>query len=181
MPDNRGVQHEQAVRSPSTASPEPSRPHFTPGYGISPEPEGMLAWEDVSARLTASRNYWVGTTCPDGRPHSAPVWGVWLDNTLVFGTDPGSRKGRNLAADPRTTVHLESGDDVVILDGETHLEGDRALVQRASDAYKEKYGLGLLSEEMPPAAILAFRPTSALAWREQDFPKTATRWRLGGG
>lgn len=64
-----------------------------------------------------ARNYWVVTTRSDGKPHSVPVWSIWLDETFYFGTDRRSRKGRNLATNPGLVVHLESGDDVVILEG----------------------------------------------------------------
>jgi hypothetical protein len=79
-----------------------SRPRFAPGYGISDDAEGMLPWSWAVERLTAGRNYWVATTSPDGRPHAMPVWGVWLDDGLWFGTSGRSRKGRNLARDPRS-------------------------------------------------------------------------------
>ncbi len=63
------------------------------------------------------RNYWVCTTRADGRPHAMPVWGLWLDDAVLFSTDPESVKARNLAARPDVVVHLESGDDVVVVDG----------------------------------------------------------------
>ncbi len=78
---------------------EPTRPDM-PGYGIHLGGEGMLPWSHVSERMSAARNYWIGTTRPDGRPHATPVWGVWVDETFYFGTGERSRKGRNLAADP---------------------------------------------------------------------------------
>jgi len=53
----------------------------------------------------------------DGLPHAVPVWGVWVDGALYFGTDRRSRKARNLATNQGAVVHLESGDDAVILEG----------------------------------------------------------------
>ena len=155
------------------------RPGFSSGYGISPEPDGMLDWHDVTVRLEASRNYWIGTTGPDGRPHAAPVWGVWIEDTLYSSTDPASRKGRNLTSNPATAVHLESGDDAVLMEGHTDSVTDPAFVERVSAVYAKKYGLGLTGEGAPPGVVLAFRPHLIMAWREQDFPKSATRWRLG--
>ncbi len=62
--------------------PEPiaSRPHM-PGYGVvgAEEGSGLLPWSWARSRLEHSRNYWVATTWPDGRPHVMPVWGVWQD------------------------------------------------------------------------------------------------------
>ena len=95
----------------------PERPGLDPSYGISTAEEGLLPWSWVSEQMERSRNYWVCTTRPDGRPHAMPVWGVWVDDTLWFSTGDGSVKARNLAADPRVAVHLESGDDAVMLEG----------------------------------------------------------------
>ena len=46
-------------------------------YGIHEGDEGMLTWDFVDEQMANSRNYWISTTRPDGRPHVAPVWGIW--------------------------------------------------------------------------------------------------------
>ena len=76
--------------------------------------QGFLPWSQVEERLTEAKNYWLATVRPDGRPHVTPVWGVWVDRELYFDGLPTTRWGRNLAANPQATVHLESADDVVI-------------------------------------------------------------------
>jgi hypothetical protein len=45
----------------------------------------------------------------------------------------------------------------------------------ASERYAAKYDL---PEGLGVASALALRPSLALAWREQDFPGSATRWRF---
>jgi PPOX class probable F420-dependent enzyme len=128
--------------------------------------------------MERSRNYWICTTRPDGRPHAMPVWGVWLDDTLWFSTGEGSVKARNLAADPQLVVHLESGDDAVILEGTAErpsLDADGH--GRVVAAYAAKYEMK--PEDLPgPEGWYALRASRALAWQERDFPRTATRWRL---
>lgn len=158
--------------------PQADRPAFAPGYGILPADEGagLLPWSRAVERLEASRNYWIGTTRPDGAPHAAPVWGVWSDGRLVFGTNPSSRKGRNLAHDPRISVHLESGDDVVILEGVAEQLGDDDRAGKVVDAYERKYGWRPEVADMPRWWTLA--PALAFAWLESDFPGTATRYRF---
>jgi hypothetical protein len=116
--------------------PVASRPRFARGYGVPPDPEGMLAWSWAEEQLEASRNYRVVFVRPDGGPHSAPVWGLWVDGAVLFSTSPDSRKGRNLARDPRVVINLESGDDVVILEGEVETI---ALDDRLADLYEAKY------------------------------------------
>jgi len=77
----------------------------------------FLPWSHAEERLARSRSYWICTSRPDGRPHAAPVWGFWHEGALYFGTHQDTRKARNIARNPRVSVHLESGDDVVILEG----------------------------------------------------------------
>jgi pyridoxine/pyridoxamine 5'-phosphate oxidase len=146
-----------------------SRPAFPPQYGISEDPGGMLDWAWVEERLASSRNYWITTTNADGAPAAAPVWGVWFGGAVYFGTNPSSRKGRNLARDPRVLIHLESGDEVVILQGEIERE---TLPQGALDAYAAKYDYRPTVTE----GWFALRPRRALAWVERDYPRTATRF-----
>jgi pyridoxine/pyridoxamine 5'-phosphate oxidase len=83
----------------------------------------MLEWTWATERLAAARNYWIVTSSVDGGPHAAPVWGLWIDDAVVFSTSPESRKGRDLAHDPRVVVHLESGNEVVIVEGEVETIG----------------------------------------------------------
>ena len=137
----------------------------------------MLSWSYVCDRMASSRNYWVATTRPDGRPHSMPVWGIWLDETFCFATDLGSQKARNLAVSPKVVVHLESADEVVLIEGDAEVILDQGLLKRFIDAYDAKY-------QIRPSAgdgstrIYRLRPRVAFAWLEQDFPGTATRWRF---
>lgn len=151
------------------------RPRMPAAYGIAAEPDGQLEWSDVLNQLTAARNYWVCTTRPDGRPHAMPVWGLWLAEGVVFSTDPTSRKGRNLAARPAAVIHLESGDDVVVLEGEVQsYDGNMTAF---AEAYEAKYAFR--PEPGPTQGVYALRPRRVLAWREADFPRSATRWVLG--
>jgi PPOX class probable F420-dependent enzyme len=161
-----------ASGAPERESVRSSRPQFAPGYGISADAAGMLDWSWATERLSASRNYWIVTSGADGSPHAMPVWGLWFDDAVVFGTSAESRKGRNLARDPRVVVHLESGDDVVILEGRVERI---ALDDAIADAYGAKY------EFRPDPGQggdgwFRLRPSIAYAWREQDYPSSATRF-----
>ena len=101
-----------------------------------------------------------------------PVWGVWVNDDFHFFTDTESLKARNIRGDPRAAVHLESGDEVVILEGRFE---PVSVTQEVVEAYERKYemSLGDVSE-----GLFRLRPAKALAWTESDFPKTATRWRF---
>jgi hypothetical protein len=97
----------------------------------------LLAWEWARDKLHGAHTYWIDTTRPDGRPHSRPVWGVWLEEGFHFST--GSLAAVNLVINPEITVHLESGDEVLILEGvaERAVTGDA--LDRFVKAYNPKY------------------------------------------
>jgi len=167
----------------SEAVPVAGRPWMPEEYGIAGSGEGLLAWGQVEERLTAARNYWVVTASPDGGPHAMPVWGLWLDGAFTFGTGRGSRKARNLAHDPRVAVHLESGDDVVVVHGVARELTGPAALTRFSDAYLSKYGMAMPAASLAAldSLVCAVPPRVVLAWQEADFPTTATRWRFPAG
>src|SRR5262245_7574450 len=127
--------------SRSSAEPDATRPSFAPDYGLvdAQSGAGLLPWRWVTERLANAHNYWIGSTRPDGRPHVAPVWGLWLAEAFFFSTDPHSRKGLNLAANPSIVVHLESGDEAVILEGRVVELHDAGRFAQFVDAYDEKY------------------------------------------
>jgi len=156
--------------------PEASRPYME-GYGIPSDSKGMLQWADAVARLEKSRNYWIITTRPDGRPHAVPVWGVWLEDAVYFGTDRRSRKAKNLAANPSLVMHLESGDDAVILEGVAEEVTDRDLIGRVDQVYSRKYKMRV-SDAPGQLVIYVVRPRVAFGWRERDFPRSPARWRF---
>jgi pyridoxamine 5'-phosphate oxidase-like protein len=157
--------------------PEAARPSFPGVYGIHDDEAGLLPWNWAAERLARARNYWVTTTTPAGSPHAMPVWGVWLDDAFYFSTSPHSRKARNLASNPATVVHLESGDDVVILEGHAAQVTDGALLGRLSEDYSHKYELAV-SFSVDGRPLFALRPQVAYAWQERDYPATATRFEF---
>lgn len=162
-------------------NPRRSRPGLAKGYGVNLDDDGMLSLDWVRRQLEQSRNYWVASSRPDGRPHVSPVWGIWLEDRFCFGTSRTSRKGKNLAANPAVVVHVESGDDVVILEGTIEELSDRATLRRYADAYDAKYAIrpGIDEEEQPDGVTYALRSDVVLAWMEHDFLKTPTRWVFG--
>lgn len=162
----------------SESAPRAERPRFPAGYGISTEVDGMLEWPWADQRLVSSRNYWVSTAGPDRIPHAAPVWGLWRDSTLYFSTDPRSRKGQNLASQSRVVVHLESGDEVVIVEGELSIFRSVLDVPGLADEYKEKYGFDVATMPAESSMWIAVKPVIVHGWREADFPRSVTRWRF---
>jgi general stress protein 26 len=159
--------------------PTPDRPQAPTTYGIGRDgsaPGERLPWSRVEEWLEQSRNYWVCTTRSDGRPHAKPVWGLWMDGMVLFSTSPESVTARNLARSPEAVVHLESGDEVAILEGPIEpWGGDPKLRREFADRYEAKYD-HRPEDDDPGTPVFALCPRKALSWTEQEFPSSATRW-----
>lgn len=155
--------------------PEPERMNLPPGYGEF-EPftlENAPEWDDFDLALERSRNYWVAVS-DDFGPHTTPVWGLWIDGMFLFTTDRASRKGRALERGSICIVHLESGDDVIIVHGRV----DRLPPQHNEAfvaAYDQKYGV-LFDPDDHTTIIFRVIPFVAYTWLERDFQRTSVRW-----
>lgn len=142
-----------------------------------------LQWDEIVERLGAAQNWWVATSGAGG-PHSVPVWGVAVDGVLHFYGEPSSVRSRNLAADPRVALHLESGSDVLIVHG-TAPAGEPARESAAVvAAYAAKYthptDLPYLPDADGMEAVLLHTvvPVRAVAWRFDGSGDSETRrWR----
>jgi nitroimidazol reductase NimA-like FMN-containing flavoprotein (pyridoxamine 5'-phosphate oxidase superfamily) len=137
----------------------------------------LLPWSWATERLEQARNYWISTTRPDGRPHAMPVWGIWLDGTFFFGSGSDSAKSRNLAANPAVVVHLESGDETVIVEGRAEPVLDDELERRIDEAYGPKYDWK--PDESDSTPWWAVQPRRAYAWTERVYPRDATQFDFG--
>ncbi len=145
-------------------------------YGTFTE-SSPLDWTWVDEQLGAAGTYWV---IPRGlgHPHPRPVWGVWVDHRLHLSI--GSPVvNRQITAEPSVTVHLDSGTEVVIVEGTvagtTEAPG---LIQR----YDAKYDWTYTIAEYGPLTTVA--PTVVMAWRSAGWAgregvQTAGKWRFG--
>ena len=157
--------------------PRPSAPRIPASYGVPTDGSGgeRLPWSWAAERLVAARNYWVCTTRPDGRPHAVPMWALWLEGAVWFSTSRDSQKARNLAERPSIVVHLESGDETVILEAEAEEVTDREARARFADEYEQKYDHRPdPDDESTPVYVV--RPRIAQTWLESEYARTATRW-----
>jgi PPOX class probable F420-dependent enzyme len=154
-----------------------------PGYGILPADQGsgLMPWTEAEQRLSLSHDYWVATVRPDGRPHVMPVWGVWLDQQLWFSSSRGSRKGRNLADDPRCTVTTDDARNPVVVDGAAERVVDAERIAAFVDAVNTKYDASVTVEFQDPEVngTYAVRPATVIAMTDGDFEGSPTRWRFG--
>lgn len=164
-------------------SGEPSsarRAAFPSDYGTrGGEADQPLLWADVERRLRDAPNYWVSTVTAGSRPHARPVDGVWVDGALCFGGSPDTRWVRNLHENPAISVHLPSGDHVIILEGSAQYvaEPEHPLAAASTEASRVKYPQYFSGDDPPPfRPFWSLRPSMAYSWTLEAFPNRATRW-----
>jgi Pyridoxamine 5'-phosphate oxidase len=118
---------------------------------------------------------------PSGAPHAAPVWGTVADGTLHVYTERRTVKARNIGVSPRVLVHLESGEDVLIVHGLAEDLGPPSAVPRVVAALAAKYTRPADRQYLPNAnpdfdVVYAIRPISAVAWQLADYTSSQRRW-----
>ena len=170
------------MKKSDASRPEPnaSRPDM-PEYGLldAGQGRGLLPWSWARERLERSRNYWVSTSRPDGRPHASAVWGVWWEGAFYFSSGRLSRKARNLTLNPNCVVCPENAAEAVIVEGMAQLVADSKTLKQVSRVYEAKYGSGYPGD----SNVYAVQPKVAFGFieAEAEFTGSATRWRFGNG
>jgi hypothetical protein len=121
-----------------------------------------------------------------------PVLAVWLDGLLCSTTGPATRKGRNLAADPRCAFTATTDGLDLVVEGFAAPIDDPAFLERIAEAYRTKYGwpvtvsgdaltapYGAPSAGPPPYRPYAVVPAVVFALgTDERFAPRSTRWRF---
>jgi Pyridoxamine 5'-phosphate oxidase len=104
-------------------------------------------WAAVAAKLDAgsapapealnARATWLATVNEDGSPHVTAVGAVWLDGTFWFQTGAGTRKGRNVARDPRCSIAVSVRDADVVVEGDAARVTDPGVLARIAKAWAD--------------------------------------------
>lgn len=92
-------------------------------------------------RLRQETVVWLTTVRKDGQPQSTPVWFAWDgDREVTIYSVPGQQKLRNIAANPKVSLHFNDrgGEDVVALQGDARID-EGAPPPNEVPAYVEKY------------------------------------------
>jgi hypothetical protein len=95
-------------------------------------PRDLLA----SELPTADVPIFLSTAGPDGRPHAAGVGATWHDGEIYFVSGPGTRKSRNLAANPACAISLRLPGIDLVLEGEAHRVTDASTVAQIAAVYQ---------------------------------------------
>jgi PPOX class probable F420-dependent enzyme len=100
----------------------------------------LIDWARIEARLDAGltqapgtggpdrHTCWLATINPDGSPHVTGIGALWADGCWWFETGRDTRKGRNLARDPRCTLSVSAREFDLSVSGEATLVTDPATV-----------------------------------------------------
>ena len=148
-------------------------------YGA-PSDRVALGWSWVEQQLIEAATYWVNP-CTPGHPHPRPVWGIWSDEQLHLSIGSPTVLAA-IREEPAVTIHLDSGTDVVIVEG---------LVTRSAvptpalvDAYNLKYDWDYQTSvygdltQVRPATVLAWRTAG---WAGRDSFQATGSWTFDAG
>jgi len=163
----------------------------------------LLDWAAIEERLRAGLSQapgtggpdrhtcWLATINPDGSPHVTGIGALWADGCWWFTTGERTRKGRNLARDPRCTLSVAAREFDLVVDGEAGPVTDTATVAELAarwaaegwPARVDDTGAALTAEYSAPSAgpppwqVYRLTPRTATALGTVD-PWGATRWRF---
>jgi PPOX class probable F420-dependent enzyme len=160
-----------------------------------------LEWKAITARLDGGvtqapgtggpgrHTCWLATVNRDGSPHVTGIGALWVDGTFWFETGVGTRKGRNLARDPRCSLSIATHDFDLVVEGEatpvTDPDTVAAMAKRWNvagwPAHVDETGRALTAEFSAPSAgpppWTVYRITMASATGLGTAePGGATRW-----
>lgn len=133
--------------------------------------------------------FFLGTTRPDGRPHAAGIGAMWCDGTLYFTSGPGTRKARNLAANPACTISTRLPGLDLVLEGVASRVTDRPTLEQVAGLYRaggwpaqvegEAFTAPFSAPSAGPPPWHLYRLTihSAVGVAAAE-PHGATRWRF---
>jgi general stress protein 26 len=145
--------------------PRRVRPRFPKEWHVPNDPKLWITWAHANGKLRDEKVYWISTSSPGGKPHAAPVWGIWKKGSLYFETDPASVKGRNLKENPRVVAHLQDGLDTVIVEGTVSRERDLKELIALQNAYVRKYDYKPDWSDESAQVVFRVRPRVAHTWR----------------
>ncbi len=164
-------------------TPRTERPDMS-DYGVPADLTEALPWSWAEERLVRNKNYWVITASAKGRPHSMPVWGVWMPetSTFAFSCSPNARKARNMRANPQVAFTIDDTVECVSVEGLA-----RELAADSQQAVAESYAAKYEPDPVKQAEMVTFvtghsmwevvpQRAFAIIEREDEFAQRATRW-----
>jgi general stress protein 26 len=156
--------------------PRRVRPKLPEKWHVPNDPKMWITWGHAHNKLDREKVYWVSTASSQGRPHSAPVWGIWKANKFYFETDPKSVKGKNLLSNPQLVIHLQDGNDTVILEGTARREKSARALNRLRQDYARKYRYRPDWSNELDQVVFRVEPTIAHAWKAPRMHRSLVKF-----
>ena len=100
----------------------------------------------VKHRLTTESNIWLATARPNGTPHLAPIWFVWVEGRVYVCTSADSVKARNLRTNPSVSFALENGNAPVVLEGRACFTSIESVPPAVIEAFQRKYDWNIVTD-----------------------------------
>jgi hypothetical protein len=155
---------------------------YMPGFDL--DQSLLWRWSRAEQVLESARTYWLASVRPEGRPHVAPVWCVWLGGALYFSTGDSSRKAKNLRVSGNCVISIESGSTHIVVEGHAQRVRDETTLRQMTEAYARKYDWPLqvrdgavFDSEGNGGPVYAVVPSVVFGFGEEET-FTATRWRF---
>jgi len=157
-------------------APRRVRPKFPEKWKVPNEPDKWISWEHADGKLAGETVYWISTASPQGKPHSAPIWGIWKHNSLYFETDPRSAKGRNLSSNPRLVVHVQDGNDTVIVEGTARREKSARALGLLLKEYARRYSYTPNWSNELDQIVFKVEPRIVHAWKAPRMHRSLVKF-----
>jgi len=151
--------------------------------------EALEAETAKTEEAASHKTWWLGTTRPDGRPHSAGVGAMWADGKVYFVSGPGTRKSRNLVKNPNCVISVPLTGLDLVLEGTARVVTDEPTLQRLAKRYNSQGWPASVSDGAftaeysapsagpPPWDLYVVAPTTIFGVLTVE-PGGATRWRF---
>jgi F420H(2)-dependent biliverdin reductase len=130
-------------------------------------------WRSLSSRLSREPTIWLATVRPDGRPHLAPLWYVWLEEKIYIATGAESRKFINLRHNQYVALALPDPNQVIILEGEAHIP-DYRVADDLADHFYNKYEWDFRYDDSAKWRLVEVTLNRILAWGD-DYDQEGIR------
>jgi nitroimidazol reductase NimA-like FMN-containing flavoprotein (pyridoxamine 5'-phosphate oxidase superfamily) len=117
----------------------------------------------VRQRMEKDRTAWMATTRPDGRPHVAPIWFVWLDDRVYVMT--GGVKLDNAQRNGLAALNTEDGVDVAIVEGTARIiSPNDDLFSAVAKVFIERYQWDI-ADSIDHNQLIEITPVKTLKWK----------------
>ncbi|HAM03224.1 MAG TPA: pyridoxamine 5'-phosphate oxidase [Acidimicrobiaceae bacterium] len=171
--------------------PQPTETRNLDRYGNAP-----LPWSRAHTLLESGpkgplAGFFLGTVGPDARPHVAGVGALWHDGELYFTSGPGTRKSRDLSANPACTLAVKFPGLDLTFEGVAFRVQEDEVLESVAAAYRQLgwpavVDAGIFTATFsapsagpPPWHLYRFTCHTAVGVASEE-PHGATLWRFSG-